>query len=182
MCGVGDLAELWARDEIEQGLLDRGDPAVAEFGVVALQVQGGDVASYEQHLGVAVGQLQGSSVSVYRDGGGVDRAGERAVDAGGADPHERGAVGVSAGAGDAQGGGFEVRQPVLADSVVRYYRVVSVGEAVQRAGPLEPLKLRARVRLDIVRVGGTQHSAPADQGRGDPSDDTSRHCWHLRRV
>jgi len=159
-----------------------GDPTLAQFTVVALQVQGGDVASYEEHLCIAVGQLQGAPMSVHRDGGDVDRAGESAVHSGGTDPHERGAVGVSAGAGDTQGDRLEVGQPVLADPVIGHDRVVSVGEPVQRAGPLEPLKLRARVRIDTVRVRGTQHTPPAYQGRRDPSNDTNRHCWLLRRL
>ncbi|MEN3297946.1 MAG: hypothetical protein V7633_4 [Pseudonocardia sp.] len=46
-CGVGDAAEVGAGDEVEHGLFDGGDRALAEFGVVALDVEAGDVAADE---------------------------------------------------------------------------------------------------------------------------------------
>jgi hypothetical protein len=104
--GIQGAAEVGADDEIEQSLLDSGDPALAEFGPVTLDVEVRDIAANEEHCGFAVGELQRVSVAPHGDDRDIEGAWDGAVDAGRADAHQSAVGRVAARARNAERSGL----------------------------------------------------------------------------
>ncbi|ODU06703.1 MAG: hypothetical protein ABS81_04295 [Pseudonocardia sp. SCN 72-86] len=176
---VGNVAEVRSGDQVEEGLLEAGDPTLSEFGSVTLNVESSDIPADEEDECIPIGELKGAAVALHSNDCDVDRTWHGSVHSCGADAHQSAVGSVAARSGDAEGDVFKCGEPVAAHSVVGYCCEQPGSQAVQRPAPFETCELCARVAVDILGVGGSENTTLAEfLGRHSRSD-TGHHC-HLR--
>ena len=140
-------AKFRAGGDIEQGLLDRGDPARGQLSGHVFDIELGDITFYEDHPPRVAGQRRALfGYGDDRDGQGTR---DRAVIAGRADAHEGDGVDAVVGLGQTESSGIEFRTPaVVAESFLRNNGVIASGQTLHYPGSRQAGQFGARMGID----------------------------------
>lgn len=178
--GGCDPAECGTSGEIEQGLLDRGDPPGPEFGSGAFEVKSWDIASGKDHPRLV--NLHGRALFGHGDDGDCQGTRDRTVEPGrtSTSTHQRYWSDAIVSLPDAQRASVQIGHPgTVAQAMLGNERVVASGELADGTVLDKPSYLRPRMCIDAAKSLGRNTGMLS---RASSAGNRSLHDYYLRRL